>query len=375
MLKKFFIILTVSVFAVSQLAVTAFACSWAEYSDGTYSAVARTMDWYDDRLEIFGYGRGLTLKTSDTQGGVEYTTKYASIEFYSLDAAVADVMNEKGLTGSALLLEESYYPDPVSGKIDVSPINILTYFVSSFATVQEIVDIIYDINILPVLIPEISDSGLIQAVSDPHVVPLHYAFSDKTGDNLIIEILGGEVKIYHGKDHNVLTNDPNYEMMRYLTDVMYYKAHNTIETWDRFAASKQYLADMESREVAGQNNILLAMRGLLAQMNDGTDETDKTYNNEVYPTVWGVVADQTSCTYYVSYYNKWHTEIYDFQSFDVNKAEIVPLSPKFSDDRITANYAVVPEKKIHLLSAGIGLAVGLAVGAAALAVMAVKRKR
>lgn len=50
---------------------------------------------------------------------------------------------------------------------------------------------------------------------------LHFIVTDPHGDNMILEIINGEL-VFHSRSGNVvMTNDPNYEVMTKIYD--YYK--------------------------------------------------------------------------------------------------------------------------------------------------------
>lgn len=48
------------------------------------------------------------------------------------------------------------------------------------------------------LVPGVSSTG-------------HLSLTDKSGDSLIMEFLGGELVTHHGTQYDVMTNDPTYE--------------------------------------------------------------------------------------------------------------------------------------------------------------------
>lgn len=305
---------------------TAFACSWAAYTAGAESIVARTMDWYeDDSAVVKGHGRNEAVKAADTPNALEYKAKYASIQVHSFSDIVIEAMNEKGLQCSVLFLEGSELPAPSPDRKDVSVANYVSYVISNFATVREVTDNLPKINIAPASLHGIPAAGGAPLDYKPERAPFHFAIADAGGDRAIIEFLQGTIKLYHGPEYDAMTNEPNYEVHLYL-DEAGYQPNGTILPVDRRSRAKQYLADMRARKTDGHKRTLLAMRGLLATVNAGTEQIDQI-ENEVYPTIWSALADQTNRAYYISRYDTWGTEFYDFSMFPNEKPEAVTLKP------------------------------------------------
>lgn len=299
------------------------ACSWAAFANGNAAVVARTMDWYcADNASVYGHGRNMTVKAADTPNALEYTSKYASLQFHSFGDLVIEAMNEKGLQGSILFLEGSELPLPRAGRKDVNPNQFISYVVSNFATVQEAVDNLDRINFSPahMNIPGPGGKPLNYKIEK---WPGHFALADATGDKAVIEFIGGKVTVYHGRQYDAMTNEPPYQIHLFL-DSMGYQPNGSITPQDRRSRAKNYLRDMYERKVETPQRALLAMRGLLASVHAGTEEIDRV-ENEVYPTIWSVLADQKGMKYYLSRYDSWCWEIYDFSLFNPEKPEAAAL--------------------------------------------------
>lgn len=302
------------------------ACSWAAFVNGKAAVVARTFDWYeDDHVVVKGHGRGVKIKAGEGDNALEYVTKYASIQLHSFSGGfVAEGLNEKGLQGSILFLDGSVLPKPKPNRKDLDPINFIGYAVSSFATVQEVVDSLETVNfIAPNSITVPGPDG--EPLEYPEGTwPLHFAFVDATGDKVIFEFIKGEIKAYHGKEYDALSNEPAYDV-HLLADYVDYTPNGTIGTVDRRIRAKHYMRDMRERGVETPRRALLAMRGLIATVLAGTEEIDRQ-ENEVYPTIWSCLADQHAGRYYVSHYDRWCSEIYDFSMFNPATPEVVTLN-------------------------------------------------
>jgi choloylglycine hydrolase len=42
--------------------------------------------------------------------------------------------------------------------------------------------------------------------------PIHLTVEDPSGDSAIIEFVAGKMKVYHGKQYQVMTNEPAYDV-------------------------------------------------------------------------------------------------------------------------------------------------------------------
>jgi len=322
MSKKIFAITVLTVFVFNTS--TAFACTWAAYHNGNASFVVRTMDWYwDDEMVVKGHGRGIEVKAANTPNALTYTTKYASLQIHSFLDHVTDAMNEKGLQVSILYLQDSEIPVPVDGRRDVDLIYLLCFFVSNFATVREAVDGIKTINILP-FHRNVMKNPLGRPIefSGRHL-HFHFALADAAGDKAIIEFIKGEMRIYHGSQYDAMTNEPNMEVHLALEKAGY-RPFGGIDPLDRRARARRYMQDMVVRNVTEPERALLAMRGLLTNVWAGTEELDPV-DDIPYPTIWGAVIDQNSLTYYITRYNTWCTEKFDFTMFDPSRPEVTVL--------------------------------------------------
>lgn len=317
---------------------TAQACSRAQYSDGEDSVVARTFDYITDDVAVYGFPRGTKLVSSLSEKGFEYTAKYASIQMVSFGGTtITEGMNEKGLAASFLYLYGTSGPKGDPDKAELSFEKIVQWAVSNFATIDELIAGLEKVNVSLAISSDLlgvtAGTDLLEKPADGETPnePMHAMFTDAKGDNLILEAYDGKLNFYHGKEHDVLTNDPNYQTQLYLLHGMQYKPYNTIASHDRFASLKQYLENMKTRKVKGKENIIWNMRGIISKVHAGMDELDPT-TGTIFPTLWSVVVDQTDKVYYLEKYDKWAAEIYDFESFDLDAKEIVPLTPRYSNN-------------------------------------------
>ena len=151
--------------------------------------------------------------TQDGAGGVNsltWTRKYGAIEVAGTTDpngpidGVFDGMNTAGLVANLLYLGESDFgPAPADDRPRLSFAAWVDYVLTSFATVNEVVDAFTDPAIY--LVPINFGPG---GAAKPTV---HLSVSDASGDSAIIEYLDGKPVIHHGRQYQVMTNSPTYD--------------------------------------------------------------------------------------------------------------------------------------------------------------------
>ena len=320
-MKTLKILLSVVLFV---LCVSAFACTWGSYTtkDGSETMTVRTMDWMiDDHPVVMGTPRGMKVRAYTGENPMEYTSKYAYIKVKSFGIATADGVNEKGLTYSILFLYQSETA-PVKPELkNVAMTQYGDYILANFATVEEALKS-EDINV----VVDPSERILPGLTDRKEGFPLHVALSDATGDRVVIEMVDGKMKIYHGKEYCAMSNDPEYKIQLYM-DMAKYQPGYSIESINRRARILYYMKDCDARGVTGKTRTLMNMEKMIQKTYAGPDELDPVANAP-YPTLWSVINDLKNPSVYFKYYQSWNTVYYDFKSFDVNGKEPVELKSK-----------------------------------------------
>jgi choloylglycine hydrolase len=121
--------------------------------------------------------------------------------------SITDGINEKGLTIGELWLAGSQYP---SWKSATTPLILNTYFsqwvLGNFDSVQSLKQALDSVTVVNIseFIP-----AFIKDRESALRLPLHFAISDSTGANLIIEFTNGQMQTYDS-DNGVMTNAPPY---------------------------------------------------------------------------------------------------------------------------------------------------------------------
>ncbi|MGL4382728.1 MAG: linear amide C-N hydrolase, partial [Bacilli bacterium] len=162
----------------------------------------RSMDWFEDmHASLYQFNRGLKRKASDEPNALTWTSKYGSVGTAIYEGAIADGMNEKGLTVNMLFLAETTYPSTQSDKPFIYISSWACYVLDNFASVAHAVE-------------ELSkETFIVKAAHSPSGIQgnVHLALSDPSGDSAILEYLDGKLSIHHGKQYQILTNSPNYD--------------------------------------------------------------------------------------------------------------------------------------------------------------------
>ncbi len=139
----------------------------------------------------------------DGKPGLAWNAKYGAVGLNAYGLNVfTDGMNEKGLAGGILLFPGyAGYADPAKADAAkaLAPWEFLTWALTSFATVQEVKAALPGITIID--LPQ-SNLG-----APP---PVHYVLHDASGASIVIEPIGGVLKVYDNPV-GVLTNAPTFD--------------------------------------------------------------------------------------------------------------------------------------------------------------------
>lgn len=255
------------------------------------TATGRTMDWKEDpQTNLYIFPRGLERKGAESAATVEWVSKYGSVVAAGYDIGICDGMNEKGLVANLLFLPESVY-ETANDERRVMGLSIWTqYVLDNFATVEEAVKELK------------KDSFRLDAPDLPNGVKsrLHLAISDASGNSAIIEYLDGHVSIYEGKEYQVLTNSPAYNLQLAIND--YWKQvgglnmlPGTNRSSDRFARASFYInavAQTPDPQIAIPT-VFSVIRNVSVPFGISTPDSP-----HISSTRWRSVCDQKDLVYY-----------------------------------------------------------------------------
>ena len=186
------------------------ACTSLKFQaeDGT-QIYARTMEWgaSDLKSEMVLVPRATSFSSALRGGktGMAWKNQYG---FVGINAAglpyATDGMNEAGLTVGALFFPGfAGYQEPSADTQaqTVSNVDLVNYLLSNFKTVAEVREAMPKIRVA-------RNADIEKEFGTP--LPLHHIVNDATGDSLVIEYTGGELKMFDNKV-GAMTNSPNYD--------------------------------------------------------------------------------------------------------------------------------------------------------------------
>ncbi len=278
------------------------ACTRAVYlgSDGLV-ITGRTMDWIEDMASnLWVFPRGMQRDGAAGPNSVKWTAKYGSATIASYDAATTDGMNEKGLVANLLYLAGSDFGKP-GDKPTLSVTSWAQYVLDNYATVAEAVAAWKDTPLAMV------------APTLPNGAPsnLHLSISDSSGDSAVFEYVDGKLSIHHGRQYQVMTNEPPMDRQAALTaywDTIGGQTFlpGTIKPEDRFVRASYFIKELPKsiepaliKAVPDGTLANQAAAGVLSVMRTVSTpfglHTPGEPNNS--STLWRTVADQKNLVY------------------------------------------------------------------------------
>ena len=260
----------------------------------------RSMDWpYSFHSHLYAVPAGSEQDGGGGTNSLKWTRKYGAIEVAGTTDpsgpidGVFDGMNTSGLVANLLYLGESDFgPAPSDNRPRLSFAGWVDYVLTSYATVQEVVDAFTDPKIY--IVPINFGPG---GAAHPTV---HLSVTDASGDSAIIEYVEGKPVMHHGRQFQVMTNSPTYDEQLKLnakwdTVDKNKELPGSIQSQDRFVRASYYLSklpqtDDERQAVAG---VFSVMRNVSVPWGVGDPE-----HPNLSPTYWRSVADSTNKIYY-----------------------------------------------------------------------------
>lgn len=273
----------------------AIACTRVVYKGPNNTVLTgRTMDF---SLEIpanqWIFPRGIKRNGEVGKSSIEWVSKYGSLAVSSWDISTTDGMNEKGLVANMLWLVESKYPsfDKEGNKKGLAISLWAQYVLDNFASVAEAVNELKKESFAIV-------SDFIPGTDK--FTTVHLSISDASGDNAILEYIGGKLVIHHDPSYTVMTNDPPFEQQ--LAIAKYWDnvpgksfLPGSVTASDRFVRASFFV-----RSIPQTDNTRVAVASVFSVIRN----VSVPYGFEIdgYPnlstTRWRAVADQKNLVYY-----------------------------------------------------------------------------
>ena len=174
---------------------------------------ARTMEYAVDLhagMSIVPKGTPLVGTLPDgSEKGLSFPAKYGFVGMNSFGIPVnIDGVNEKGLVVGGLLFPgyAAYQAfEPAQADKTIAQFDVVNWLLSQFATVAEVKKGLEGVRICQ------GPGSSRGATFGP--LPLHYTVHDATGASIVIEHVGGALKV-HDNPLGVLTNSPDFDWMR-----------------------------------------------------------------------------------------------------------------------------------------------------------------
>lgn len=166
---------------------------------------ARTMDFVQVmKTVVCVEPRNQPFPKIPLPGEITWTNKYGFVGFSCVlpgteISGYADGLNEEGLSAASLWLDCSSYMEPDSDKPLLFHHNLVSYVLGNCKTIAEVKAALSELTIINAT----EYLPLMKA-------PLHFIFSDASGDHMIVEFINRKMKCYFNKV-GVLTNDPSFD--------------------------------------------------------------------------------------------------------------------------------------------------------------------
>ena len=319
-------------------------------NDGGY-VYGRTMEFgLPLKSELTTIPRNYVAKGIGVDGkygsGMSWTAKYAAVGMNPLGMPeLVDGMNEKGLIAGMLNLPNSAEYQAVSAANSaesISSLQVLTYALTSFATVDEV----------KAGLGKIKVNGAKIAQYGNNTPRVHYTFHDANGKSIAVEYIKGELQITDNPI-GVMTNDPPFQ--DHLNSIGNYLNLSKVEKPPLVINGAKFAAPSSGSGLRGLPGDYLSpsrfIRALFlansvpnnystAQMNAAawhilgsfdippgavTLPATNPYGGGVggfEVTEWSVTANNKNMTYMVKMYENTNIYVFDFKKMDVNAKDI-----------------------------------------------------
>lgn len=253
------------------------------------------MDWPESTepvLVAFPRGRARDGMSppglADDPNPLRWTSRYGSLATTLYGLGTVDGINEKGLAVHGLYLQAADFGSRDPGRPAVVATLWLQYLLDMAATVAEALALLEGIDIVKV-------------TAHGHDSNLHLAMEDAGGDSAIVEYVGGERVVHHGRQFTLMTNDPAYDQqLALLAEQDFSHPSSTmplpgnVNAVDRFQRAAYYSALLP--EPTSERE---AVASVLAIMRNVSVPFGAPYHDfGIYDTEYRTVADVTHRRYF-----------------------------------------------------------------------------
>jgi penicillin V acylase-like amidase (Ntn superfamily) len=258
-------------------------CTRTFWSGNSVAKVAsRTMDWaVSDDPVLWAVPAG----TTRTAGDAAWESRFGVVGLSMWDSGTTDAMNSAGLAAHTLYLGSAGFAPPGSPGA-VPNLMWAQWILDRCATVDEAVAALHD---QPVVSVPVRGQEL----------GCHLALEDASGDSAIAEPVDGKLVVHHGRQYQVMANDPAYDeqlenLRRYRPFGGAQPLPGGIESTDRFVRASYFL-----HYLPAPANLAETVAGVVKIAGNVSVPPGAPYEDTgVYPTWWISAVDLTNLTYY-----------------------------------------------------------------------------
>lgn len=291
------------------LALTAYVCLSLGCSRGVYTVdepdgirvlSGRTFDWLTaTESHLYAFPAGMDHDGAAGSGSLKWTSRYGTVLLAMSDNAITDGINEVGLTGNVLYLKNTETGVYNASKPQVSVAVWLRYFLDMYSSVEDVAKDLYD---------EDGETKFQVADSFPtHIFPvpplIHISLADSTGNNMIMEWIGGKLKTYISRKYTVMTNEPPFDeqlaLDSYWLSMQNVTLPGTDRPADRFARLTHYAR--LAKPANSPAEALATLQGMIRAVSVPMRHYDINAPNggpNIAPTHWRSYADLKDMRYF-----------------------------------------------------------------------------
>jgi len=278
--------------------------------------------------------------------GKVWAAKYGAVGMNAFGLPVlTDGMNEKGLAGGILYFPDyAGYADPAKADpaSSMAPWEFLTWALTSFATVAAVKAAVAGVSIIDIKEPTLGITP-----------PFHYTLHDASGASLVIEPVGGVLKVYDNP-FGVMTNAPEFSW--HLTNLKNFVKLSPVNAEPLTVGGQEITSFGQGSGLLGipgdptpPSRLIRALGYAMSakKLPSGIESVrvaEHILNNFDIPlgfiqpgagdnspleyTQWSTVADLTNRRYYVKTYDDQTLRSIDLMSFDLDAKKVVAATLK-----------------------------------------------
>ncbi len=288
--------------------------------------VGRTLDWPESTEPVLTvFPRGIERdggqfgsEVVDKENPAKWVSKYGSMIVQVYGVGAVDGFNERGLGMHMLYLRATDFGPRDTRKPGIQMVMLGQYLLDNAATVGEAVALVEGVQ--PVMVEM---HGFKSTV--------HFALEDARGDSAVIEYLKGKPVIHHGRQYQIMTNDPTYEEQLALLKKQDFSKPSmdlpipgNVNAVDRFQRAAYYKAVLQEPK-----NERAAVAAVLAIARNVSVPFDAPYHDfGVYNTEYRTVMNLTNQRYFFELTDQPNVVWMDLSKFDLTaRAPVMALDP------------------------------------------------